>query len=256
MYKALLNNLTTAQKNLDDFTDKYPNLQVATVFPKDIVSGIINRLAKEYREQLFIDNSYLDDDERTDGIQVGSHAPVNSGYKHNRVNRRIKQEEQALVADIKDKVELHAIYLTALYLEKSQVTAKYTAKRIDELQRLTREVFFAKKALQEHNIDQCTKFFVMNDVDKFYYIVDAKTAPEESGFYFLLVHGHILYIGHSRNLRERLRNNDIVRKYYLQGDYDDIDCVYVPCSIERAKELERTLIAVAKPPYNKRGKNL
>jgi hypothetical protein len=256
MYQELLDNLTTAEENFQKFKKRYPELHVTTVFPKDLVSGVVNRLAKEYREEIFVDSQYLDDDEREDGLQIGSMSSKKNKNRFSRVNRRIKKEETALVHDLKDCVKLHAIYLTALYLEKSQITAKFTADMLDKQQAALRTLAEAKKAIERYHIEQCSKFFVLNDVDTFFFFPDTKNAPEVSCVYFLLVYDEIMYVGHSKNLQSRLRSNHVVRKYYLQGDYEDINCVYIPCSIERARELERTLISIAKPPYNKKGKQL
>ncbi|MHC4181800.1 MAG: GIY-YIG nuclease family protein [Planctomycetota bacterium] len=253
-YQELLDNLQTAEEALKEFDSKYPNINIELVFPREISLGVAARVFRAYQEHLNDAIAYLDDDERDDGIQVGNYSLYENRRRLKRIDKQIERAKNKFTAELEQCIDLHTTLLVSMYLEKSQISAKKTAQLSDNRYTLQREIYDAGRAIADYNIAECTKFSVMEDVPV-QYCSNTKFAPSLPGVYFLLQQGEIIYIGHSRNMQERLNNNDIVREYYRHSDKGgyNVDCVVCPCPFKKAKELERALISLAKPEYNIQG---
>jgi hypothetical protein len=253
-YTELLDNLELAKSRLRNFNSQYPDIRIKSVSPREITLSIAGDVLYDYQEQLNKDIAYLEDDERTDKIQIGNQAMKKNQRRLDRIDKRLQRAKNKFKSELERCIELHTVHLTALYLEKAQITGKQTAELSDERYTLQMDIHNAERALIDFNISQCKKFSVMKDAP-IQYCGNTSKVPALPGVYFLLKDGEIIYIGHSRNLHQRLNDNDIVREYYRhseEGGYNG-DIVISPYPVDYAKRLERKLISLAKPRYNIKG---
>jgi hypothetical protein len=253
-YAKRVEYLRKSRTTLANYKKMYPDLSFTRINPKQVALTILKDFVRKYEEELLAETAYLEPEEQ-DLIVIGSvHATTNK-RKHKRLNKMFDKAKEQFNEDLEQVIELGVINITMNLLRLQELTAKFTSGRINRQLKIESWVSGRERIYREYHINEAKKYSASKDLDlKFAY--SANDIPEQSGIYFLFKDGELIYIGHSSNLNQRLLNHDIVRKSYLRdGDNGYImDCVYCTLPIEKAKSIEWSLIEIARPKYNTKGK--
>ena len=258
-YEDLLKYLKMSKTALNNFNEFYPDLSFTRTHPKQVILTILKDVVKQYEDDLFAETAYLEPEEQKT-IVIGSVYKFNhhKGYnkkEYSKQEKLVDKVKDRFIKDLNDIISIGQIKVTAQMLRLQNLTADFTSGRIDK--RTWHEGWVQKQVAHYRNyhIKQAKKYSVSKKLN-LEFAATTMDLPEKSGIYLLFKDGELIYIGHSGNLRNRLSNHDIVRKYYLPNDGNGymMDCVYGIMPIEVAKKLEWKLIELAKPKDNVRGK--
>jgi len=254
-YEELKHYLEVAETALDNFRQQYIGLRVETWQPEQQVINDVQDMMNTLRNRVAEANAYLEPDE-IDGIQIGTYSRHDNRTKRKKLNKRIEKARWQFRKDLRELVNFYEIQLKGLYGGLSDISAKFTADRIQELHRREEWVEKQRQYLADYHIKKCREFSPLADSDMVF-ITSAKDASEISAVYILFKDGEIIYIGSSQNLKKRLLNHDIVRKSYCKDDYlgYKIECVFTECDINKARTVERQMIRMINPQFNRQGKD-
>lgn len=250
MYPKLAKEFEEAKREVEE-GDWLPEAEA--LFPRDLVIAAAKNAVERQTEQLIQDTRYLEPGERTDSIPVARSIRFMSGAQVSKTNRAWDEFE---------KIEGDFINAITLAILDYQIKYKAAIWRISDLtmppyrsnrrKLVAAQIRFNKASLALHNyyLNLCTAASVVKGMqcDVYY---EQEHIPRKSGLYFLLFGGKVVYIGRSDNLYNRLKNHDVVRKYYGQ---DDFVCGIIQMSSAEAKAIELDVIEIIRPVENVNGK--
>lgn len=76
--------------------------------------------------------------------------------------------------------------------------------------------------------------------------------PTEAGIYFIFVSADLVYIGQSKNIKQRLRNHNVLRDLKQSHPLDKIFTAFMLVNITELDCIEYSLIKTFCPPINKK----
>lgn len=254
-YDELEHYLDVAETALANFEARYPDLSFEYIHPEMIVNEVFSSYLTATSTELLQSIAYLEPWEQ-DTIAVGSRVESTKKKRLQKLEDNFYSEVERIRKELDDFYHISVSSLTALALQMSHLTAKFTAERIDKHEWHKEWVKKQRQYIADYCIRECAKYNAAQGLDLLY-AEYTKDIPEESGVYFLLSRGEIIYVGYSRNLFNRLNNHDVVRERYYKGENGyKVQCVYSLVPADEAKYIERKLILVSHPEANKQGKSL
>jgi predicted GIY-YIG superfamily endonuclease len=248
-YDQLVHYYGVAQLALRNFIEKYPGLNIEIWQSEQDTLSVLQSHVAEFGEQVIEQNSYLNEDEK-DGIEIGTHVHYTNKTKKKKLFKRIAKRKESFESDLKELTYLHEIHLRGLYLELSMMSAKFSAERIQELHRRETWVETQRQHLINYYIRSCQKYSATKHVN-LQFSDYLESLPESSGIYILFKEGEIIYIGHSANIKKRVKNHKLVQKSYRNSGPFEIECVYALLSRSKAQTIEKHLLQLVKPEFNK-----
>lgn len=245
MYSQLKKELVDKTLELAAFNEQYPVLNIERVFPEDIVTQVFNKFYMEYNNGRLDELAYLNSSER-DGIDLGNQPTEKGAFQVQQINKHIENEIQHLQTDLLNTIHEYTLLLKSLYLKWSKYSATHTAELMDTQYTLTLDVHKALKALADYYINICSKPSMAKNLP-FSFHTTKNTLPATSGLYFICFEGAVVYVGHSININQRVRNHKLGPTYYCDNE---LECVTSEIDIEKAKELESQIIYILRPKEN------
>lgn len=253
-YEELKHYLDVSKTALKNFEERYPDLSFEHIHPRILANRVINDFRDEVNKLLVEEIAYLEPID--DGsVAIGSVCNVDHKAKREKAEELVERAVQAFDIDLRNLYETHLASILVSLLRLRDITTPFTVGRIDKHTWHKEWVQKQQEHYENYHIRESSKYSAAKDLE-LRYVGNSIDVPEISGVYFLYHEGIIIYIGHSRNLNERLNNHETVRKYYCKenGTGYKIDCVYAELPVPEAQSVERKLIAVAKPTQNRQGK--
>ncbi len=247
MYSELKAELIRSIAELNKFDTKNPFLELVTIFPEDYVLQVFNQLHTEYNKERLDRIRYLHEaTERPGGVVVGSvHDPADS-FTIDTTEKHIDNELKTLKAELLSTLHLATLEIKALYLRIEQRTATYTAELVDKRYILQENIVRAHSAIADYYISYCHLPSMAHDLELVFH-TNKDTLPEGSGIYFICSEGEIMYIGHSKHIKERVGNHELGQMYYCENE---LECVTSELEINKAIDVEAELIYIFKPKEN------
>jgi predicted GIY-YIG superfamily endonuclease len=246
--------LDSSEVALANFEKRYPDLSFEYRNPELIVNLILKDFADNVNQEWVDKNAYLEEFEQ-DAVPIGSVVRHDHHKQMEKCHRELSLAVKAFAKDLEQVYKLNLVNITGILMRMQMLSTKFTAERIDKHEWHKEWVAKQRYYYELYQLEACRKFRETKSLD-LKYVDSPDDLPETSGMYFLLYRGEIVYIGHSSNLRKRIKNHKIVREYYFKnsdGMYN-INCVYVELPVEEAKSIERNLIYISKPRSNEQGK--
>lgn len=252
-YEELEKYLDAASRSLENFEEKYPDLSFNYVNPRWAAINILNDFTQDVNRDFNRENAYLDIEEQ-DTAALGSRVLWNKGTKLEKMYKRLDKAQVVFAKQLNETFELGYANILGILRQIEDETAKFTAERM--LKHNWHEEWLGKQKhwYEYYHLKECKKYSACKPLD-IKFTRTPNDLPEESGVYFLFYRGDLVYIGHSANLKKRIKNHSVVRQYYFkntEGVYN-IDCVYATLPQREAMKVERKLIGIAKPIDNVQG---
>lgn len=252
-YDQLQKYLVVAETALSNFEEKYPDLGLDYVNPRGVAINILNDFADKVNDGFNREVAYLDLEEQ-DTATLGTRALWNKHGKLSTLYKRLDKAQEIMSDDLTAAFELGYVNILNILRQIENETAGFTAERIMKHEWHTQWLEKQKHWYAYYHLKECKKYSACKSLDVRFACVPGEL-PREPGVYFLFYRGDLVYIGHTSNLQKRIRNHSVVRKYYFKNEANEysIDCVYATLPKEKAMEIERKLIDIARPIDNVQG---
>lgn len=249
-YEELIKYLNISEEAQRNFNQQYPDLSFTYVNPRTAAISILNEYVKKVNDHHEREIAYLDLEEQ-DTAAIGSITRFDKYKALKRLYNKLDRAYEVMEADLDRAFESGYVRILAALRDIESLTAEFTAERMSKKDWHKEWVKKQEYWYKQYHIKECKKYYASKSLD-LEFAAFPDELPENPGVYFLFNDGELIYIGHSSNLRQRIKNHSIVRKYYLKDDQGvyNIDCVYAELPKEEAKKTERKLIELASPSEN------
>ena len=211
-YEEYLKYLKISKTALKSFDKKYTDLSFSHIHPKQIVLSMLKDFVAQYEELFISETQYLEPEEQNT-VVIGSVHRVRQDDRYARQEKMVEKAKDRFKLDLDRMVSIGQTNITAQLLGLQGLSADFTSRRMKKRVWHVGWVEKQENYYRNYHVKLAKQFSASKDLD-LEFAGRPNDLPEESGIYFLFKDGEIVYIGKSSNLKNRLSNQDIVRKCY------------------------------------------